>query len=387
MNDLITKCLDRADIQPLMTFPGDMTSDHEKEWISWIVSYFQKYGTIPTVDRMSHQFSTFVPILPEGPLYDLAETVLAERKNLYARNVIMEHADSLKEGEDPTNWIGELSDKLRSANDEVVLYSTFDRSSYILPPKTIPYGVSFLDNVTGGISVGDVAYTIGRLGVGKTTFVEWLVKNWYVSGLRILIISNENAANDVIAKIDSFLGGWNPLRRRLGGFSEKELARIRTVSRIASASPGEIIIPKRYDKTVSGLVPLVNNYRPDIVVVDGVHLMKANPFSRGKAFWESVTEVSRGLKELALNEELPIMCVHQANRGAAGVKVKSETIAYSDAIGQDADLVLGLNPAEDQLLIETVKNRWGPNAAFFFKITYEEMWARVLEAAYVDEDE
>jgi replicative DNA helicase len=124
----------------------------------------------------------------------------------------------------------------------------------------------------------------------------------------------------------------------------------------------------------------MHSHQPDIVIIDGVYLLSEN--KGDSANWEKLTDVSRNLKRMADGHGVPIIGVHQANRAAAGKEeLDVENIAYSDALGQDADLIIGIAPESDpkELYIHCVKNRWGsPTWGFFVRLHFDTMTVRVL---------
>ena len=97
----------------------------------------------------------------------------------------------------------------------------------------------------------------------------------------------------------------------------------------------------------------------DIIIIDGVHLMR--PERKFMARWERVAEVSNTLKQGALELGIPILGVSQVKRIGGKTRLDVEDIAYSDALGQDADVVLGIMQEEekDRITLELIKNRFG----------------------------
>lgn len=386
MNKLITKSLEEADIRFLLDFPKEILEEHEQIKINWIQDFTIAYGKPPTLKRFQEEFELFLPVETEDPLGDVFQRALLKKRSSYARNYLMNVQDDLKRGEDPLPYIEKLYHTIRGKEGDTLFYSTYDRSSFLRKTQSFAYEIRTLDKYTGGVSQGDLIYVIGRLGTGKTTLTLFLVKKWLMKERRILYVSNENRADDVIAKIDAFVGSWNPLKKRTGGWTEDEKITLSSVSYLASKAKGEIIIPNHPVTEVSKLHNLIQVHRPEIVVIDGVYLMQEGRVSGKTATWERVTDVSRSLKRIAVECAVPIIGVHQANREAAGRRVEVEHAAYSDAVGQDADLILGVNSEEEENLVyaEAIKNRWGKKFGFFVKFFFERMMVRVFDEKVVE---
>lgn len=386
MNTLITSSLNTTNVHLLFNFPKQLMTAHENKIVSWIVSYVARYGKPPTVDRLLEEFDTFVMMVSHDPLGDVYERTLTRKRNLYTREYMMTIQDDLKAGKDPLPYIDKLHQIIASGSSDVTLYTKYDRTAYHRKPTSFPYEINMVDQNTGGIAAGDLIYLVGRLGTGKTTFALWVVSKWLQRGRRILMVSNENRADDVIAKIDSYIGGYNPIKKRTMEWSEDDLHRISTVSFIASHMDGEVYIPNRPVQDAKEVQGLIYSYRPDIVIVDGIYLMSG---VKGDSHWEKITTVSRNLKQIAEGEGVPILGIHQANRNAIGKRIEIEHIAYADALAQDADLVLAVNAEEDgSVFVEAIKNRWGKgNWGFFMKFYFETMSVRVLDPKFAIEEE
>jgi len=380
MNSLITKSLVNKDVTLLFGMPEQFLSSFEKKMVGWIKEYVLKYSTTPTVDRLGEQFELFVPVSSEDPLGDIYDRELQQKRNHYAREYITSIQEELKKGADPLPFVRQLNQNLQGGDGGVTFFTKFDRSLYTRRATSHPYDIPQIDRYTGGISQGDLIYLIGRLGTGKTTFAIWLLTKWLQRGRKVLMVSNENRADDVIGKIDSFIGGWNPMKKRLMDWTEDDKRRIQTVSYIASHMDGEVVVPNKPVKGIEELNNLIYTYIPDMVIVDGIYLMNG---VSGDSHWEKITDISRNLKRLADTNGAPILGLHQANRGAVGKRIEIENIAYADALGQDADLVLAINKekdTDDDLFVECIKNRWGSGSwGFFMKFYFDSMFVKVYD--------
>lgn len=379
MNSLITKALETKTIGPLLSFPKSLLSAFEVSLIDWISDFTIRFGEPPSLERLKEHTDLFLPIPSSDPLGDLYERELVRKRNLHTRDYLISMQEDLKKGVDPLPAIRKLYETINAGGDDVLMYRTHDRTEYLREKVTYPFGVNILDRHTGGATEGDLIYVIGRLASGKSTFALWLVNRWFLDGYRVLVVSNEMRADDVVAKLDAFIGGWNPLKKRTMEWSEGDKHRLATTSFIASKSDGEVIVPVRPALTTTKIQSFIHAYKPQIVLIDGVYLMNEND---GNSMWERVTDISRSLKRLAVSENVPIIGVHQSNRASVGKRVEIENAAYSDAIGQDADLVLGINKEDDgNVFVEAIKNRWGGDFGFFVRFFFDTMTVTTYDTA------
>lgn len=388
MNSLITKSLEESELRWLLDFPKEIMKPVERLMVDWIQDFTVRYGEPPRITRFTGEFELFIPLFSEDPLGDIYQRTLKRKRNLYTRDFLMEMEESLKRGDDPLEGIARLHQTIQGKEGDTVFYSSFDRGAFLRRPQSYSYGIRPLDKHTGGASQGDLIYIIGRLGTGKTTLTMWMVKKWILRGHKLLLVSNENTPTDIIGKIDSMIGAWNPLKKRTGEWSDSEKNRLRAVGYLASKSPGEIIMPSHPINDPDVLHTLIQSYAPDIVVVDGVYLMGGRD---SKSTWERVSDVSRKLKQIAIDCSVPIVGVSQANREAAGrERIGVVHAALSDSIGQDSDLLLAVNQMEEdgRVFVEAIKNRWGKSAfGFFIEFFWDRMAVRVYDEKFLKEEE
>jgi len=100
--------------------------------------------------------------------------------------------------------------------------------------------------------------------------------------------------------------------------------------------------------TLSGVLAKVQQHRPDILFIDGVYMMDDEQGEdQGSA--KHLTNVTRGLKRMAQQLDLPIMITTQVLtwkmgkvKGKRRTQLSSDDIGYSSSFAQDSDLVLGV---------------------------------------------
>lgn len=102
---------------------------------------------------------------------------------------------------------------------------------------------------------------------------------------------------------------------------------------------------------VSWLRAKAKEFKPDLMVVDGMYLMKDDRSSSRNVDWKNITHISQDLKRLAQDEDIPVIGITQANRGSEDQKEqKLSGLAYADALAQDADAAfhVGLRKRVDE---------------------------------------
>jgi len=157
---------------------------------------------------------------------------------------------------------------------------------------------------------------------------------------------------------------------------------VETIAERKAAGAGTIIVPKQRGLSPAGLASLVRYIKDiDVLVVDGVYLMNV-PGAKGGPNWERVAYISRALKQLALALEIPVVGLTQLKRIGGKKEIDPEDLAYSDALGQDADFIIALRKlATDATRLEAllIKNRFGPEVGTTIAIDWDHM--RLIDEA------
>jgi replicative DNA helicase len=361
MNELITAALDREEVQILNDFPELLMNDFETEITLWVSEYSRKYAQLPTLERLEKNFPSFVPIDSPDPIGDIFDREVLEKKRLAATNLVAEMTEKMRKFEayDPTEDVSMVARSLNVSESGIIRYSTFDREKYFEPRVPVQFGFPLIDRVTGGLLNGDLCYIVGRLGTGKSTTAQWCTHNWWMDGKRMLFISNEMMPIDVLIRLDAMAGKFDPLKLRLSTRTIELEKKVRVVSHMAASAEGEIIFPRKRLITPSAVMAVAIQMEVDLIVIDGVYLMRPERHVNSK--WERVAEVSNALKQGALELGIPVLGISQIRRLGSKDRPDIEDIAYSDALGQDADLVLSIVPHEDKdkVMLELIKNRFG----------------------------
>lgn len=389
MLELITKCLEERSIQKLLDFPEFLKSDWEKKIITYIADYSSKFGEVISVSRLQREFpSEFTPMRadPPLPLLDVYELELEAKRSEYAIGVLSEALSKVKLGEKiPTADISAMVEALTMSSASIVRYTTFDRESYFRTGDPLKTGLRLIDRVTGGIYPGEFMVLIGRLGTGKSTWEEFFMNNWFLEGgKRILHISKEMPPADVFARLDAMVGKFNSRMMRDPSVAPDVKRMLSTVKAVITASKGEIIMPILPYYEVSQIKSLARNSAADAIIIDGLYHLSSGKHGYSSG-WEEIKAVSGEVKSMALELHKPVMATTQIKRGAKGDVYDAEDIAYSDAIGQDADFILAIknivSSEKKRAELQLIKNRYGPEITTIVETDYDTMSYREVSVA------
>ena len=183
--------------------------------------------------------------------------------------------------------------------------------------RGLPTGFTDFDKLTGGLRPGDLVIVAGRPSMGKTTLAVNMAEYAAVhpgTKASVAIFSMEMPAEQVITRMLAAIGGvpLNSLRsgrisdddwvRITGATSQLSEARI-FVDETPALNPTELRARARRVKREHGL---------DLVVVDYLQLMQVPGTQENRA--TEIAEISRGLKTLAKELQVPVIALSQLNR-------------------------------------------------------------------------
>lgn len=401
-NELITACLKARNIDKLIEFPQFLMNDWERKVVDFILEYQRKFEEPPSISRLSMDFAEFVPLEsdPPLPLLDAYEIELESKRAAFAMREMEKAMGKMRSGEKvPLEDISSIVGKLTMSSSTLERYTTFDRTLYFREGPPCKIGVRLIDAATKGVYPGELMLLIGRLGTGKSTFTQFFMNNWFLNqGKRILCISKEMPPIDVYARLDAMVGHFNPAELRGSEDAETRKSiegKLRTVKHIVSTvSKGEIIMPVMSVYNIAQIEVLARNTQADVVVIDGMYHLQPSEGSRTLSGWEQVAAASRETKMMALNLKIPVIATTQIKRSAAGVHkdmYDPEDIAYSDALGQDADFIVAIRPLgipdKTRSELQLIKNRFGSPISTIIDADFNEMSMSEISVSPTTEEE
>ncbi len=211
-------------------------------------------------------------------------------------------------------------------------------------PLGIPTGFEQLDALLGGLQPSDLIILAGRPGMGKTalalTIATSAAKRF---GIRVALFSLEMSAEQLVQRLIAAETGINSQRLRKGKVEEHEWQLI--VQAASALSETNVFIDDSPMLTVmemrSKARRLHSQYGLDLVVVDYLQLMQGDRRSENRV--QEISNISRGLKALARELNVPVLALSQLSRAVESRQDKRPQLSdlrESGSIEQDADVVL-----------------------------------------------
>ena len=250
-----------------------------------------------------------------------------------------------------------------SVFDHALIEETFDVSKIEVPYPT-------LQRATGGIGPAELWFYGARWSQGKS----WLLCKQAVHaarhGYKVCLLSYEMQSNKVARRMHRiFAERDRELYKKIR--SDDPIAYKEVIDEIAARTQGSVkILDTGYGRihNVNYVAQVAPEY--DLVILDHVGLMTDAQGHRASEDWRYHMSISNQLKEITLESGTPILGAIQVNRegerSGAMTPPKGSTVAGTDALGQDADVLVMHKRYCDRVMVSsTEKMREGAKVKFW----------------------
>jgi replicative DNA helicase len=279
-------------------------------------------------------------------MIDVGTSIVAGAFNTDGRNA----RDLVDDAERRVFEIAEAGSRGRSGLVKVsnILSSVVDRIDHLYRNpnelRGVPSGYNALDQMTGGLQRGDLVIIAGRPSMGKTTLAVNIAENAALGHkIASAIFSMEMSAEQLSFRMLSSIGRISQTRLRNGKLLDEDWPRVDSAVAMMSNAPifiddGGALTPT---EVRSRARRLKREYGLGLIVVDYLQLMQVTGTVENRA--TEISEISRSLKALAKELEVPVIALSQLNRSVEQRNDKRPVMSdlrESGALEQDADLIV-----------------------------------------------
>lgn len=229
-----------------------------------------------------------------------------------------------------------------------------DKSSY----RGIKTKFTGIDNLLNGIHNSDLMILAARPAVGKTSFAMNIVENVAMQGYSVAVFSLEMGKEQLAQRMLCSVAGVSMENAMKGQMNKTEWLKIAKAKEILSnakifiddsaiITPQEVLSKCRRLKSKVGL---------DLVVIDYIQLMTPGNKNRSENRQQEITEISRNLKILAKEVNVPVLALSQLSRAVETRKGRPQLadLRESGAIEQDADIVMFIHRPDKNATVKEI---------------------------------
>lgn len=234
-------------------------------------------------------------------------------------------------------------------------------------------GLYDLDDMTCGLHNQELTIIGARPGVGKTTLALQIAENISRKDKNILFLSLEMSDTQIIQKMIARIGNVQSYRMRRGTLEDSDWERIantaeelsklkfNTNSNIRNIQELEVLARK-----------LKNQDKLDLLIIDYIQLLRNK--EKFNCREQEVADISRRLKLLSLELDIPIIALCQLNRNASNSEPGLADLRESGSLEQDADNIIFLykeDSESDEITLKLAKQRAGQTGKVKLKFKKE----------------
>ena len=227
----------------------------------------------------------------------------------------------------------------------------------------IPTGFSQLNELTTGWQPGDMVVLAARPGAGKTALALTFARHamaeryddkrdeWVKPGYSVGLFSLEMTNAQLMLRLLSSVAGESLQKIRKGELDDFGMDKLRQIAEDMKSWP--LYLDDSSHLTINQLRAkarrMKQRYGIDMLIIDYLQLLHSESSQAKDSRQNEVAEISRGIKSLAKDLQVPVIVLAQLNRKAEEGKTEPalHNLRESGAIEQDADVVLLLHRKDE----------------------------------------
>ncbi len=256
----------------------------------------------------------------------------------------------------------------------------------------IPTGFKAFDKLTAGLQPSDLIIIAGRPAMGKTTLAMNIAEHAAIKhDVPVAIFSMEMSSLQLVMRLFSSLGQIDQTKLRTGNLDDLDWPKLTSAMNLLHKS--KIFIDDTPSLSPSELRARARRLKREhdigLIVVDYIQLMAVPGTTENRA--TEIAEISRSLKAIAKELNVPVVALSQLNRALEQRPNKRPVMAdlrESGSIEQDADLIVFIyrdevynqeTPEKGKAEIIIGKHRNGPTDTVV--LTFQGQWLRFVNYA------
>jgi len=367
---LVSKVIRDRDIIPALQRGVNeswfLDDDNRKAW-SFVRKHYGEYSEVPTAVTVKDHYPNYKVLDVQDNIEYLLDTMVDFRRRLLTRQGLETAVEQLQDNNHDAALLA-MEATITKVNEQGILgtheidltknteqrykdYQALQKEEFL----GIPTGFSKIDEATAGLQGGQLVTIIAPPKTGKSQIALKMALNVHSQGFIPMFQSFEMNNHEQQQRHDAMRANVSHGRLRRGKLLPAEEDRYIDVLNKMETEPSFHLIDAVNGITVSSLAAKIEQTKPDIVFVDGVYLM-LDEVSGEMNTPQAITNVTRSLKRLAQRINKPIIITTQTLlwKMRAG-KVTADSIGYSSSFFQDSDVILGLEPVEEDEDIRLLK--------------------------------
>ena len=367
---LVSKVIRDRDIIPALqigvTDAWFLDDENKRVW-AFVRKHYGEYNEVPTAVTVKDHYPNYKVLDVQDSIDYLLDTMVDFRRRLLTRQGLENAIEQLQENNHDGALLA-MEATITKVNEQGVLgtheidltknteqrykdYQSLQNAEFL----GIPTGFAKIDEATAGLQGGQLVTIIAPPKTGKSQIALKMAINIHRQGKIPMFQSFEMNNHEQQQRHDAMRSNISHGRLRRGKLLPAEEARYIDVLNDMENEHSFHLVDAVNGITVSALAAKIEQTKPDIVFVDGVYLM-LDEITGEMNTPQAITNITRALKRLAQKINKPVIITTQTLlwKMRAG-KVTADSIGYSSSFFQDSDVILGLEPIEEDEELRNLK--------------------------------
>lgn len=367
---LVSKVIRDRDIVPALqigvTDAWFLDDENKRVW-AFVRKHYGEYNEVPTAVTVKDHYPNYKVLDVQDSIDYLLDTMVDFRRRLLTRQGLENAIEQLQENNHDGALLA-MEATITKVNEQGVLgtheidltknteqrykdYQSLQNEEFL----GIPTGFAKIDEATAGLQGGQLVTIIAPPKTGKSQIALKMAINIHRQGKIPMFQSFEMNNHEQQQRHDAMRSNISHGRLRRGKLLPAEEARYIDVLNDMEKEHSFHLVDAVNGITVSALAAKIEQTKPDIVFVDGVYLM-LDEITGEMNTPQAITNITRALKRLAQKIDKPVIITTQTLlwKMRAG-KVTADSIGYSSSFFQDSDVILGLEPIEEDEELRNLK--------------------------------
>lgn len=345
--------------------------DLRRVW-KFVREHYANYREVPSIIAVTDNFPNFRAIKVEDTLDYLIDKMVEFRRNRLTRNGLETVVDRMTQN-DHESALTEMSKTITLVNAQGVVGTThidvtksadkfWEDYETLQSHKLlgVPTGFEKIDDATAGLQGGQLITMIAPPKTGKSQIALRMAANVHEAGLVPMYQSFEMNNHEQEQRYLAMASHVSSNRLRRGQLTASEEDRARNFTEELKDKHPFHFVDAINGLTIDSLIAKAEQLNPDALFVDGVYLMLDQVTGEANTP-QALTNITRGLKRVAQKLDIPVIITTQTLLWKMrGGKVTADSIGYSSSFFQDSDVILGLEPIEEDenmRLLKIVQSR------------------------------
>jgi replicative DNA helicase len=367
---LVSKVIRDREITPALQrgiTDGWFLDDENKRVWAFVRTHYAEYSEVPTAVTVKDHYPNYKVLDVQDSIEYLLDTMVEFRRRMLTRQGLENAVEQLQENNHEAALLA-MEATITKVNEQGVLgtheidltknteerykeYQSLQNSEFL----GIPTGFAKIDEATAGLQGGQLVTIIAPPKTGKSQIALKMAINIHLQGKIPMFQSFEMNNHEQQQRHDAMRANISHGRLRRGKLLPAEESRYIDVLNAMEKEHSFHLVDAVNGITVSALAAKIEQAKPDIVFVDGVYLM-LDEITGEMNTPQAITNITRALKRLAQKINKPVIITTQTLlwKMRAG-KVTADSIGYSSSFFQDSDVILGLEPIEEDEELRNLK--------------------------------